>query len=163
MTSTSRLMREYQDLMRSNAKDPDVYCAPSDDSGLRSWRAWLKGPEGSPYDGYFFEVEFSIPPEYPLVPPVALFRTRIFHPNIHWKTGEICLDILKSPHWSPAWGISSVCRALLALMTSPEADSPLNCDAGNLIRNHDLRGFRSMGRMFSQMYATRSRPSPNGT
>lgn len=48
------------------------------------------------------------------------------------KTGEICLDVLKS-QWSPAWTISTACTAVRALLESPEPDSPLNIDVGNLI------------------------------
>lgn len=44
-------------------------------------------------------------------------------------------------------------RAIIALLSNPEADSPLNCDAGNLIRNKDMRGFRSMARMYTRLHA----------
>lgn len=47
----------------------------------------------------------------------------------------------------------SVCRAVAALLSHPEADSPLNCDCGNLIRNGDLRGYRSMAKMYTQTLA----------
>lgn len=70
------------------------------------------------------------------------------------QTGEICLDILKEDAWTPAWTIQSVCRAVIALLSSPEANSPLNCDAGNLIRNGDARGFVSMARMYTQLHAS---------
>jgi ubiquitin-protein ligase len=42
----------------------------------------------------------------------------------------VCLDILKTA-WTPAWTLQSVCRAIIALLSNPEADSPLNCDAGD--------------------------------
>jgi hypothetical protein len=50
--------------------------------------------------------------------------------NVLFKTGEICLDILKPDAWTPAWTLQSVCRAVTALLSHPEADSPLNCDCG---------------------------------
>jgi peroxin-4 len=77
---------------------------------------------------------------------------QVFHPNIHWKTGEICLDILKAA-WSPAWTLQSVCRAILALLAHPAPDSPLNCDAGNLLRAGDTLGYESAARCFTTEYA----------
>jgi peroxin-4 len=76
------------------------------------------------------------------------FTSRIWHPNVSWKvgliaelcdncisltqgtkTGEICLDVLGS-QWSPVWTLSSALTAVIALLDSPEPDSPLNVDAG---------------------------------
>lgn len=83
-----------------------------------------------------------------MVPPTVRYHTKIFHPNVHFKTGEICLDILKTS-WSPAWTLQSVCQAVLALMSAPAAESPLNCDAGNLLRAGDTRGYNSLARMYT--------------
>ena len=69
------------------------------------------------------------------------------------QSGEICLDILKTA-WSPAWTLSSVCQAVQALMADAAPDSPLNCDAGNLLRGRDLRGYNSLARMYTREYAT---------
>lgn len=68
------------------------------------------------------------------------------------QTGEICLDILKAA-WSPAWTLQSTCQAIVALMSDAAPDSPLNCDAGNLLRAHDMRGYNSLARMYTVEYA----------
>ena len=69
-------------------------------------------------------------------PPKVIFKTKIFHPNVHFDSGEICLDVLKT-NWTPAWTLESLCRAVLDLMANPNAESPLNCDSGNMIRAGD--------------------------
>ena len=107
-----------------------------------------QGPKDTAYEGGTFELVINIPENYPLVPPQVRFKTRIFHPNFHFKTGEICLDILKNA-WTPAWTLHSVCQAIVALMSDPAHDSPLNCDAGNLLRCGDKRGYNSMARMYT--------------
>ena len=64
------------------------------------------------------------------------------------------MDVLKN-EWSPAWTLSTVCQAILALMSAPQADSPLNCDAGNMVRGGDLIAYNSMARMFAIEHARR--------
>jgi ubiquitin-protein ligase len=44
--------------------------------------------------------------DYPCNPPEVVFKTPIFHPNVY-KSGEICLDILKS-NWSPVYDVSNI-------------------------------------------------------
>ena len=73
------------------------------------------------------------------------------------QTGEICLDILKNA-WSPAWTLQSVCRAILSLLAHAAPDSPLNCDAGNLLRAGDVLGYNSMARCYTVEYASARRP-----
>ena len=73
---------------------------------------------------------------------------QVFHPNVHFRTGDICLDILKK-EWSPAWGLQAACRAVLALLSDPDAESPLNCDAGNMIRGNDHEAFFGTAHMYT--------------
>ena len=137
---------------RRKTGDQDIALMPRE-GDLLCWDAVVHGPPDTPYAGGVFRLSMKVPTEYPIAPPLVSFITPIFHPNVHWKTGEICLDILKTA-WSPAWTLQSVCRAITALMSCPEGDSPLNCDAGNLVRAGDLRGFACMASMYTRKYAT---------
>lgn len=150
MAARTRLFKEYKELSKLG-DESDIQVVP-DETNIFVWKAIVKGPKDTPYEGGVFELVINVPEQYPLVPPNVRYRTKIFHPNVHFKTGEICLDILKNA-WSPAWTLQSVCQALTALMSDPAADSPLNCDAGNLLRNGDKRGFDSMARMYTIEYA----------
>lgn len=42
-------------------------------------------------------------------------------------------------------------------MAEPNADSPLNCDAGNLIRCNDDKGYYSVARMYTVEHAMQER------
>eukprot|EP01033_Poteriospumella_lacustris_P000483 gene480-323_t len=85
------------------------------------WDATIVGPKDSFYDGYEFDLKIQIPSAYPMQPPVIKFVTKIFHPNVMYETGEICLDILKK-EWSPAWNLQSACRAIVAILSDPAPD-----------------------------------------
>jgi len=146
MSTSNRLIKEFSDLKKE--KDPNFKLFP-DENNLHKWKGVLNGPNGTPYQNKNFDIICKIPGSYPISPPEIFFETKIFHPNIHLNTGEICLDILKS-HWTPAWSLSLACQALIVLLANPEPSSPLNCDAGNLLRNNDFRGFSSLGYIFSR-------------
>ncbi|GJP32584.1 hypothetical protein CLOM_g17202 [Closterium sp. NIES-68] len=178
MASRSRLFKELKEAQREarGSADADINLS-CDESNIYRWTAVIKGPADTPYYGGQFTLTINVPQQYPLVPPQVRFATKVFHPNVHFKvsqhrvneslpksteviqglpphfkTGEICLDILKTA-WSPAWTLTSVCRAIITLMCHPEADSPLNCDSGNLIRAGDNRGYCSMARMYTRLHA----------
>jgi peroxin-4 len=129
MPGCPRLLKELRELRGAKA-DQEIELDLRDESDIFVWRAKIAGPKDSPYEGGNFELSLKCPPAYPLAPPKVLFVTPVFHPNVLYKTGEICLDILKPDAWTPAWTLQSVCRAVAALLSHPEADSPLNCDCG---------------------------------
>ncbi|KAG5486228.1 hypothetical protein LSCM1_07350 [Leishmania martiniquensis] len=132
----------------AGCRNPDVASPPSPPPCLYTWLAILKGPPDTPFEGGSYRLVLSIPHEYPLVPPKAAFLTKVFHPNVEFSTGNVCLDILRK-RWSPVWTLGSVCRAILNLLAEPESESPFNCDAGNLLRAGDLEGYASLVRYYA--------------
>eukprot|EP00538_Stauroneis_constricta_P012010 CAMPEP_0119562764 /NCGR_PEP_ID=MMETSP1352-20130426/21481_1 /TAXON_ID=265584 /ORGANISM="Stauroneis constricta, Strain CCMP1120" /LENGTH=174 /DNA_ID=CAMNT_0007611235 /DNA_START=31 /DNA_END=552 /DNA_ORIENTATION=- len=149
LAATKRLRKELQNLLKSKGSndDPHIHLV-ADADNIFHWTALLKGPSDTPYEGGVFQLRVECGSDYPLGPPTITFITKIFHPNVHFRTGDVCLDILKK-EWSPAWGIQAACRAILALLSDPDADSPLNCDAGNMIRANDMLAYNSTARMYT--------------
>jgi peroxin-4 len=140
-TATSSLVMDAQ------GQDPDILLLPHEDNILQ-WMALLRGPDDTPYQGGVFQLHISCGTDYPLAPPTISFVTRLFHPNVHFRTGDVCLDILKK-EWSPAWGIQAACRAILALLSDPDPTSPLNCDAGNMLRGGDVLCYMTTAHMYT--------------
>ncbi|KAL4401080.1 E2 ubiquitin-protein ligase peroxin 4 [Malassezia pachydermatis] len=151
--ATKRLVHEWRALQKQGTTDEHItILEPIDEGDLTAWRAILCPPASGVYGGGCFEIDIRVPDTYPIKPPTMRFRTRIFHPNVHWKTGEICLDVLQA-QWSPAWTLHSACTAVLALLDTPEPDSPLNVDAANLLRTGDAVAYRSLCAMYTKVHA----------
>ncbi|WFD26994.1 E2 ubiquitin-conjugating enzyme [Malassezia nana] len=160
--ATKRLAHELRALQKGDGTTDELIpeLSPTNEDDLMHWRALLQPPSTGVYGGGRFEVDITVPDTYPIKPPTMRFRTRIFHPNVHWKvrrdadeeTGEICLDVLQT-QWSPAWTLHSACTAVLALLDGPEPNSPLNVDAANLLRTGDAVAYRSLCHMYTRLYA----------
>jgi peroxin-4 len=68
---------------------------------------------------------------------------------VHFRTGQVCLDILQK-EWSPAWGlVRAAVEPCWPLLSDADASSPLNCDAGNMVRHGDWQAFRTVARMYT--------------
>lgn len=78
-----------------------------DELSLLAWHCTIQAPDDSPYDKRVFNILLKLPEDYPMHPPKAYFVSPIFHPNIHFVTGEVCLDILKS-RWTPVWNLEVI-------------------------------------------------------
>lgn len=96
-----------------------------------------------------WKLNIVIPDTYPNKPPTITFVTPICHPNVHFKTGEICLDLLKSS-WSPVYSVKQTLEAVQQLLTSAEPDSPLNIDAAQLLRQGDQLGYEALVRFYTE-------------
>lgn len=142
--SEKRLFKELKKLRKNPAslENPQILdLSPIDeDESILKWQARIAKPnrKDSPYyHNGMWKLEINASTNYPIVPPEIKFSqtTPINHPNINIDTGEICLDILKSDLWSPAWNLEHLVGAILMLLDDPEPDSPLNVDLANLFRS----------------------------
>ncbi|PWY91327.1 ubiquitin-conjugating enzyme [Aspergillus sclerotioniger CBS 115572] len=147
-STTHRLLRELKDYTNS-PNEALLHLGPVDEDDLLHWEAVLKGVKGTPYEGGLWSLKILIPPNYPLSPPTITFKTRISHPNISFTTGEICLTLLTTEHWSPVYTLSSTLTAIHQLLTDPRPDSPLNVDVAALLRDGDLVGWESCVRFWT--------------
>ena len=148
----TRLNKELRDY--KNQKDTDrIKLYLRDNENIFQWQAKIKGPPDTPYEEGEFLVNINVPEDYPISPPKCYFITKIFHPNIDFSNGEICFELLKDK-WTPQWSLESVCVALFNLLSNPNAESPLNCDCGNLIRAHDFLGYTTLAKMYTIEYST---------
>ncbi|EJK62986.1 hypothetical protein THAOC_16382, partial [Thalassiosira oceanica] len=153
--AAKRLRKELQSLEKSarngDTSDSDIYLRPASSSSLLDWSALVKGPIDSPYEGGVFRLSIRCGTDYPLSPLPLPLRRKYSIPTFTSRSppqGDVCLDILKR-EWSPAWGLLSACRAVLALLSDPDADSPLNCDAGNMIRSQDKLAYWTTAEMYT--------------
>ncbi|KAF2112914.1 ubiquitin-conjugating enzyme/RWD-like protein [Lophiotrema nucula] len=145
---TKRLLTELQ-TYQSDPNEALLELGPVDDNELTHWRAVMKGVPGTAYEGGLWALDIQIPSTYPLSPPTIRFMTPICHPNVDFKTGEICLDLLKTS-WTPAYTITTTLTSIHQLLTSAEPDSPLNVDIAQLFRQEDYVGAEALIRFYTE-------------
>ncbi|PQE20015.1 ubiquitin-conjugating enzyme protein [Rutstroemia sp. NJR-2017a BVV2] len=124
-----------------------VALAPSP-SSLLSLHAILCCPASSPHSlGYThgrWLLSITLPPNYPLAPPVIKFVTKICHPNVKWETGEICLDVL-GDKWTPVLGVVGALECVGRLVgEGGDETSPLNVEIARLKGLGDEVGARGL-------------------
>lgn len=145
--SLRRIQKEYADLKKDA---PESCSAGPQGDNMYLWDGMIMGPADSPFAGGIFNLEIHFPTDYPFKPPKVLFRTKIYHPNIH-AAGHICLDILKD-QWSPALTVSKVLLSIGSLLTDPNPNDPLCPEiAKEYVDNRVL--YETKARQWTEKYA----------
>ncbi|KAH7297955.1 hypothetical protein KP509_25G020800 [Ceratopteris richardii] len=111
-----------------------------DDSNIFEWNVTIIGPPDTLYEGGFFNAIMSFPPNYPNSPPSVRFTSEMWHPNVY-PDGRVCISILHAPgddpngyelaseRWSPVHTVETILLSIIAMLSSPNDESPANIDA----------------------------------
>lgn len=96
----------------------------------RHWEVDLYGASDTVYEGGVFRLVVSFPDDFPFKPVKVQFATKIWHPNINFSSGDICLDILKDA-WAPSMTLVKVLQSILVLLHKPNPSDPYNTEAAS--------------------------------
>jgi ubiquitin-conjugating enzyme E2 D/E len=142
-----RIKSELSDFASNNIDN--ISAKPISSDNIK-WEGSIIGPEGTPYSGGIFNLDITLPSDYPYKPPHIIMKTKIYHPNIN-DEGTICLDILKD-QWSPALTLSKVLLSISSLLAEPNPNDPLAPDVARIYLN-DIKLFNKKAREFTDKYA----------
>lgn len=84
-----RIAKELADIQ---ADTISKISAESVGDSLTNLKGSFPGPPGTPYEGGTYEVQITIPNEYPFKPPTMKFTTKIWHPNVSSQTVSLCQE-----------------------------------------------------------------------
>ena len=121
-------------------------------SDNRQCRFYIPGPAGSPYEGGRFAVAVQFAVNHPHAPPAVRFETKVFHPQVSFDEGHVCMEMLEVGRWSPNTTIRDVLTALQALLGQPNGNTPNNAEAGALLLR-DAAAFATRARAETASHA----------
>ncbi|KAM0945859.1 putative ubiquitin-conjugating enzyme E2, ubiquitin-conjugating enzyme/RWD [Dioscorea sansibarensis] len=164
MAQAARLNLRMQKELKLLLSDPppgvslpllsDNGSSSSSSSSLSIIEARIKGPEGSVYSDGVFTLKIQIPERYPFQPPIVIFTTPVYHPNID-DGGRICLDILNLPPkgaWQPSLNISTVLTSIGLLLSEPNPDDGLMAETSREYK-YNRQVFDQKARCWTEKYA----------
>ncbi|KAK6944982.1 Ubiquitin-conjugating enzyme E2 [Dillenia turbinata] len=155
MAQAARLnLRMQKELKLLLTDPPPGISLPNSALSLSSIDAQIEGPEGTVYEKGVFKIKIQIPERYPFQPPIVTFASPIYHPNID-TGGRICLDILNLPPkgtWQPSLNISTVLMSIGLLLSEPNPDDGLMCEASREYK-YNRHVFDQKARSMTEKYA----------
>lgn len=99
---------------------------------MKEFQIEIKGPDDSLYKDSYYRLNFVIPDEYPFKSPSVAFSNKIFHPNIEFCSGSICLNTLNK-NWAAIYDLLNVVDVMIPqLLINPNPNDPFNVEASRM-------------------------------
>ncbi|KAJ5070937.1 ubiquitin-conjugating enzyme e2 h [Anaeramoeba ignava] len=149
MTSES-IKRKQKDVMKLISKgfQPEL----ENENDISTFYVNLNGPKESPYEGGIWKIRVHLPEGYPYKSPSIGFMNKIYHPNIDFASGTVCLDVINQT-WTPIFDLENIFDIFLPqLLLYPNPNDPLNHEAASLLKQNRIQ-FNKIAKEFTEKYA----------
>lgn len=149
--SIARIQKELSDIKKcQETGDLQIKIDPKDDNFMKL-TGQIIGPPDSPYEGATFILDIILPKDYPMAPPRIKFVTKIWHPNVCYEDGRICLDILKN-RWAASFTLRTVLLSIQLLLSTAIANGALSYQIASQLRK-SFELFNRTARHWANVYA----------
>ena len=123
---------ETNDIKNKNY-DPDMKIYTFH-SNLDRWRVFLKGPEGTPYEGKWWFLYVTFPQLYPVQAPIFRFVSVPYHLNVS-SEGRICLNLIEKGYISSK-PVVDIIQEIKELFLMPSEETPIQIETYDLFKNN---------------------------
>ena len=162
MEAMKRIKKEYDEIVKEPNLNIGSVVSLLDEEDIFKWRATLRGPKDTSYNGGLFLLIIIFPDNYPYSRPEVFFKTPIYHLNVNphksnmpgaEPLGHVSISTLN--WWKPEYKIKEVLINIFGLLYLPNPDSPYGLDRAEELRyNRPL--YEEKIRFFTKKYANPS-------
>ena len=132
------LMKTYKRLKENPLTNIGCTVGLVDSHDIYTWKCSLSGPNDTPYKGGIFKLFIKFDKNFPMVGPVVIFDTPIYHMNINPIQGEkplgyCCISTVN--FWTPDTSIEDLLNSIFGLFYVANEEGAYGLDYKDEFRN----------------------------